>query len=181
MVQLRLPPLRERQDDIPVLAERLPRPPRRAHRLPPRRLSPRRWSCSSGYRWPGNVRELENALERALVLAEDEEIGPEALPDAVQRAVTPEPPPSHPDPGDLSVKRAQRALEAELIRRALERTQGNRTKAAELLELSPRALLYKISRIRTRIRTARGAARRTIQRRENSSGRSAAVAGLPGP
>ena len=46
--------------------------------------------------------------------------------------------------GDLSVKRAQRVLEVDLIRRALERTAGNRTRAAELLELSPRALLYKI-------------------------------------
>jgi two-component system, NtrC family, response regulator AtoC len=144
VVQLRLPPLRERQDEIAVLADHILA--RHAERIamPPRRLSPRALELLQRYRWPGNVRELENALERALVLAEDEEIGPEALPDAVQRAVLPEPPPSHPDPGDLSVKRAQRALEAELIRRALERTQGNRTRAAELLELSPRALLYKI-------------------------------------
>jgi two-component system response regulator AtoC len=144
VVQVRLPPLRERQDEIAVLAERILA--RHAERIdmPPRRLSARALELLQRYRWPGNVRELENALERALVLAEDEEIGPEALPDAVQRAVAPEPPPSQPDPGDLSVKRAQRVLEAELIRRALERTQGNRTRAAELLELSPRALLYKI-------------------------------------
>ena len=69
---------------------------------------------------------------------------PEALPDAVQRTLAPEPLPRNLDPDDLSVKRAQRVLEADLIRRALERTQGNRTRAAELLELSPRALLYKI-------------------------------------
>ncbi|HZR07066.1 MAG TPA: sigma-54 dependent transcriptional regulator [Myxococcales bacterium] len=144
VVQLKLPPLRERQDEIAVLAERILARHSDRIAMPPRRLSPRALELLQRYRWPGNVRELENALERAVVLAEDEEIGPEALPDAVQRAVVPEPPPSHPDPGDLSVKRAQRALEAELIRRALERTQGNRTKAAELLELSPRALLYKI-------------------------------------
>jgi two-component system response regulator AtoC len=60
------------------------------------------------------------------------------------REAKPDPLPSSQDPDDLSVKRAQRVLEADLIRRALERTQGNRTKAAELLELSPRALLYKI-------------------------------------
>ncbi|MFL5443004.1 MAG: helix-turn-helix domain-containing protein [Myxococcales bacterium] len=53
-------------------------------------------------------------------------------------------PPETPQEGDLSVKRAQRALEADLIRRALERTGGNRSRAADLLELSPRALLYKI-------------------------------------
>jgi two-component system response regulator AtoC len=144
VVQLRLPPLRERQEEIAVLAERLLA--RHAERigLPPRRLSPRALELLQRYRWPGNVRELENALERALVLSEDEEIGAESLPDALQRAVAPEPLPSRLDPDDLSVKRAQRVLEADLIRRALERTQGNRTRAAELLELSPRALLYKI-------------------------------------
>ena len=66
------------------------------------------------------------------------------LPEILQEQVQPEPLPARLDPDDLSVKRAQRVLEADLIRRALERTQGNRTRAAELLELSPRALLYKI-------------------------------------
>ena len=144
VVQVRLPPLRERQEEIGQLAERLIA--RHAERIgvASRRLSPRALELLQRYRWPGNVRELENALERALVLSEDDEIGPEALPDAVQRTLAPEPVPGNLDPDDLSVKRAQRVLEADLIRRALERTQGNRTRAAELLELSPRALLYKI-------------------------------------
>ena len=144
VVQVRLPPLRERQEEIGQLAERLIA--RHAERIgvASRRLSPRALELLQRYRWPGNVRELENALERALVLSEDDEIGPDALPDAVQRTLVPEPVPGSLDPDDLSVKRAQRVLEADLIRRALERTQGNRTRAAELLELSPRALLYKI-------------------------------------
>jgi len=142
--QLRLPPLRERQDEIPALAQRLLA--RHAERIgmPSRRLSPRALESLKTYRWPGNVRELENALERALVLSEDDEIGAESLPEILQEQVQPEPLPARLDPDDLSVKRAQRVLEADLIRRALERTQGNRTRAAELLELSPRALLYKI-------------------------------------
>jgi two-component system, NtrC family, response regulator AtoC len=144
VVQIRLPPLRERQDEIAALADRTLARHAERMSMSVRRLSPRALELLQRYRWPGNVRELENALERALVLAEEEEIGPEALPDAVQRTLVPGPPPSQPDAGDLSVKRAQRALEADLIRRALERTQGNRTRAAELLELSPRALLYKI-------------------------------------
>jgi two-component system, NtrC family, response regulator AtoC len=90
------------------------------------------------------VRELENALERALVLSEGDEIEPDALPDEIRGARKASAPPPTPQEGDLSVKRAQRALEADLIRRALERTSGNRSRAAELLELSPRALLYKI-------------------------------------
>ncbi|TMA43653.1 MAG: sigma-54-dependent Fis family transcriptional regulator [Deltaproteobacteria bacterium] len=144
VVQVRLPPLRERQEEIGQLAERLIA--RHAERIgvASRRLSPRALELLQRYRWPGNVRELENALERALVLSEDDEIGPDALPDAVQRTLAPEPVPGSLDPDDLSVKRAQRVLEADLIRRALERTEGNRTRAAELLELSPRALLYKI-------------------------------------
>ena len=96
------------------------------------------------WRWPGNARELENALERALVLSEGAEIEAEALPEELRASAAPSGPPPAPGEGDLSVKRAQRALEADLIRRALERTDGNRTRAAELLELSPRALLYKI-------------------------------------
>jgi two-component system, NtrC family, response regulator AtoC len=144
VVQLRLPALRDRQEEIAALAERLLAQHAARIGLAPRRLSPRALELLQRYRWPGNVRELENALERALVLSEEDEIGPESLPEAVQRAVAPEPVPAQLDGGDLSVKRAQRVLESDLIRRALERTQGNRTKAAELLELSPRALLYKI-------------------------------------
>ena len=144
VVQLRLPPLRDRQDEIAAIADRLLA--RHAERIgiATRRLSTQALELLQRYRWPGNVRELENALERAVVLSDDEEIGPESLPDALQRAVEPEPVPARLDADDLSVKRAQRVLEADLIRRALERTQGNRTRAAELLELSPRALLYKI-------------------------------------
>jgi len=144
VVQVRLPPLRERQEEIAALSERLLA--RHAERIgvEPRPLSGRAMELLQRYRWPGNVRELENALERALVLSEDEEIGPDALPEAVQRALAPEPVPASLDADDLSVKRAQRVLEADLIRRALARTQGNRTKAAELLDLSPSALLYKI-------------------------------------
>jgi two-component system response regulator AtoC len=146
VVQERLPPLRERVEEIGALAERFLERHAARFGLPPRRLSPRAQELLQRYRWPGNVRELENALERALVLSEEEEIEPHALPEAVQLAGAKdaEPLPAALGPDDLSVKRAQRVLEADLIRRALERTGGNRTKAAELLELSPRALLYKI-------------------------------------
>ena len=144
VVGLKLPPLRERPEELPALIERFLS--RHAARLgePQRRLAPETFALLARYRFPGNVRELENALERALVLSDDLEISPDALPESMRST---EPQPSSPpllDPDDFSVKRAQRALEADLIRRALERTSGNRSKAAELLELSPRALLYKI-------------------------------------
>jgi two-component system response regulator AtoC len=94
------------------------------------------------YPWPGNVRELENTIERALVLAEGDTIVEGDLPDRVHAA--------H-DPirlqlasGELSIKKTVRVIEEMLIRRALQATRGNRTKAALLLEISHRALLYKI-------------------------------------
>jgi two-component system, NtrC family, response regulator AtoC len=78
-----------------------------------------------------------------VVLADEPVIGEEDLPDAIRDSAAPRPASPAPD-GDLSVKRGTRALEEQLIRAALERTGGNRTRAAELLELSYRALLYKI-------------------------------------
>ncbi len=148
VVHLHLPPLRDRQGEIGPLARRFLE--RHAARLgvPARRLGPQALARLQGWRWPGNVRELENALERALVLGagegDDGELDPDLLPEPGPALAPAGKPPEPLAEGDLSVKRAQRALEAQLITRALERTGGNRTKAAELLELSPRALLYKI-------------------------------------
>ncbi|MEM6954942.1 MAG: helix-turn-helix domain-containing protein, partial [Myxococcota bacterium] len=94
------------------------------------------------YHWPGNVRELENVIERAVVLADGPQIGAQDLPPALREPV---------DPakivlasGDLSIKKMQRYMERELISKALEKTGGNRTAASKLLEISHRALLYKI-------------------------------------
>jgi two-component system, NtrC family, response regulator AtoC len=141
VVALRLPPLRERPEEIEPLARRFLA--RHALRLgvAEKPLSAEALRRLLAWRWPGNVRELENALERAFVFSEGEEIEADTFPEELR---APSGPPPQPGEGELSVKKAQRALEAELIRRALERTQGNRTRAAELLELSPRALLYKI-------------------------------------
>ena len=96
----------------------------------------------TNYGWPGNVRELENTIERALVLADGASITRGDLsPRMNERS---DPLQSMLDSGELSIKKATRAIERELIKRALEKTGGNRTRAAELLELSHRALLYKI-------------------------------------
>ena len=94
------------------------------------------------YAWPGNVRELENTIERAMVLAEGDWISIDSLPEKMREGREQAPEPILGD--DLSIKKATDAIERELIRRALEKTGGNRTRAAELLEISHRALLYKI-------------------------------------
>jgi two-component system response regulator AtoC len=94
------------------------------------------------YAWPGNVRELENTIERAMVLCEGEMITATDLPQRIRDAQ--DPVQTQLSSGDLSIKKASRVIEEVLIRRALQRTKGNRTRAAEVLEISHRALLYKI-------------------------------------
>ena len=142
VVGLRLPPLRERPEDVPALAAHfLARFARLRPELPPPSFSEEALAALAAHRWPGNVRELEHVVERAVVLAEKPVIGEEDLPDAVRDAP---PPAGVAAPGDLSIKRGTRDLEARLIQAALDRTGGNRTRAAELLQISYRALLYKI-------------------------------------
>jgi two-component system response regulator AtoC len=143
VVGIRIPPLRERPEDVPPLVRHfLVRYAPLRPELPGLSMSDDALRALAEHRWPGNVRELEHAIERAVVLADGPVIGEDDLPDTV-RATSAAPAASH-DLGTLSVKRATRALEEQLIRAALDKTGGNRTRAAELLELSYRALLYKI-------------------------------------
>jgi two-component system response regulator AtoC len=153
VVQLRVPPLRERKDDVRELAAAfLARFNREFNRDPPvERLSPEAEALLASYAWPGNVRELENALERAVLLAEGPVVLPENLPEKIwsSRASASAPAPRGlelptPEAAQYSLKRAMRELEERFIRAALRKTRGNRTRAAELLELSHRALLYKL-------------------------------------
>ncbi len=139
VVSVHVPPLRERVEDVPELARHFVELHGRRLGVSGSLVSADAMRLLTDYSWPGNVRELENAIERALVLATGAAIEPEHLPDTVLARA----PLLAPDE-DLSVKRRTAALERLLIQRALERTRGNRTRAAELLDLSHRALLYKI-------------------------------------
>ena len=101
------------------------------------------------YPWPGNVRELENAIERAVLLADGQLIQAQNLPERLWAARNGARDSGAPGPAaepaqNLSLKRAVRVLEEQFIRAALRRTRGNRTRAAEVLEISHRALLYKV-------------------------------------
>ncbi len=163
VVNLRVPPLRERPEDISTLAAAfLDRFNRELNRDPPvRGFASEAEATMTGYAWPGNVRELENAVERAVLLAEGELVAPENLPEKLwsraKRSSFISTSSGSGDGGapttsiealvkqeDLSLKVAMRQLEESYIRAALRRTKGNRTRAAELLDLSHRALLYKI-------------------------------------
>ena len=143
VVPVHLPPLRARREEIPQLARHLlERHARRLH-VDVESVEPEAMEILLVYSWPGNIRELENVIERALVLTDGKTISVDDLPEAVRRPA-PDGPALAVDGDDLSVKRHGARLERHLIQLALDRTGGNKTQAAELLELSPRALRYKI-------------------------------------
>ena len=143
VVRIQLPALRERREDIPDLVRHFVTVYNKRLALRISGASPAAMRCLMDYPWPGNVRELENVVERSMVLADGSRIEVEHLPAAVQSR-TAAPAPGEEDDIDLSVKRRTEALERALIERALRQTSGNRTHAARLLDLSHRALLYKI-------------------------------------
>lgn len=142
VLQLQIPPLRERSDDIGLLAEFF---------LGKRQcqLSESARLCLQHYTWPGNVRELENILERAAILAGNQTILPQNLPadiggntadTSASRETT-----SAAETNTLSIPRTTEAMEKRLISQALETCQGNKTKAARLLEISERSLWNKLN------------------------------------
>jgi two-component system response regulator AtoC len=143
VVPIHLPQLRSRQEEIPELVHHLLERQARRMGVEVEGVEPDAMETLLAYPWPGNVRELENVLERALVLSEGPRIRVEDLPESV-RVPSPEAPLPGVDADDLSVKRQGARLEKHLIELALDRTGGNKTQAAELLDLSPRALRYKI-------------------------------------
>jgi len=143
VINLHVPPLRERLEDIPFLCDYfLEKYTARLCLHNVQGVSPAAMKLLMQYDWPGNVRELENMIERAIILAETELILPENLPDCLC---------NHGGDrrlddflGTLSIRKGRKILEARLIARALDATDGNKSKAAELLEISYPSLLSKI-------------------------------------
>lgn len=141
VVRLEVPPLRARPKDVSLLVDHY-----FAHyqELLGKRLqgiADDALDALVAYRWPGNVRELQNVIERAVILSNGDRLSLRDLPENVVR-------PSEPSESgrsqDLSLRRARRGVEIDVIQMALRATDGNRTHAAKLLEISHRALLYKI-------------------------------------
>jgi two-component system response regulator PilR (NtrC family) len=143
VIPIALPPLRERRTDIPLLVEHF----LAKHGEPgrPRRIAPEALEALVGYSWPGNVRELESVVERTLLLADGDVVGLDDLPPAVRMRVglgAGSLPIEVPDEGlDLE------ELERRLILRALEKSEGNVTRAGRLLGLSRRTLQYRLEKI----------------------------------
>lgn len=142
VLPISIPPLRERREDVPLLVDYFIGRNNARFGTNIRGMSPEVRRLLLQYGWPGNVRELENTLERAMVLAEKDSIEVDGLPERIRDAR--DPVQLQLTSGELSIKKTSRVIEEILIRRALQKTKGNRTRAAEVLEISHRALLYKI-------------------------------------
>jgi two-component system response regulator AtoC len=148
VVSIHIPPLRERPEDISILIKHFLDKHSSRLGLGKKTVSPEVMQLLLSYSWRGNARELENCIERALVLSAGDHIELESLPPHLLRAQRlNDASASHStsfDESNLSIKQRTRELEIELIRRALAKTNNNRTHAAKILELSHRALLYKL-------------------------------------
>ncbi|MCW5210373.1 sigma-54-dependent Fis family transcriptional regulator, partial [Desulfobulbus sp. N3] len=143
VINIQVPPLRNRSEDIPVLCDYFVKKFTKSLNRPDiEGLSHAALQQLLVHAWPGNVRELENVLERAVILTEGPHILPENLPENIQG--------SRADNvvdflvGISSIKEGRRMVEERLIRQALEATQGNKSQAAQILEISYPSLLSKI-------------------------------------
>lgn len=139
VVMLALPPLRERQGDIALLADHFIRKFAAVHRKPVPRLLPRALEWLETYEWPGNVRQLENCLEQAVVLCEDDRIDVNVLP-LGEDTLTSRSGPRPEWPAGLTLQE----LEQQYVLQTLARVGHNRTRAAKLLGISLRSLQYKL-------------------------------------
>ncbi len=143
MIPVRLPPLRQRREDIPLLVEHFLKKFSDQMDVPEaKRISIDAMRLLEGYAWPGNVRELENVIERAVALTGEATITTRDLPAQLLEGrgagvdgVT------LPDEG-IDLEARLEAIRAELMMQALERTDGVQTKAAELLGMSFRSFRY---------------------------------------
>ena len=139
-IRLDVPALRDRREDIPLLVDHFLDHYRQALVKPVRAVAEDALELLVAHHWVGNIRELENVIEAAVMLACGDRITIQDLPPRIVSA----PSQGNGSRMELGLKRGRRAFEIDLIRRALCVTGGNRTHAAKRLEISHRALLYKI-------------------------------------
>jgi DNA-binding NtrC family response regulator len=143
VIEIRMPALRERREDIPLLVDAFLKKCAEASKKPVRGVSESALALMMDYAWPGNVRELENVVERALTLARSDKILPEDLPPTIRGAR-----------GDRRIldEAAERTLplhdvEKEYIQRILEKTGGNKYQAAQVLGIDRKTLYRKLAEI----------------------------------
>jgi len=155
VVNVVLPPLRERKDDIPLLAQHFIEKYAAENRKRDVELMPDALDIMMAHDWPGNVRELENVIERAVVLSTGSQIGPELLPDHIGRPTVFQIPRFVLPPEGISFKDVITDFEKRLIESTLETAGGVQKKAAELLRIKPTTLNEMIKRYDIRPRRKR--------------------------
>jgi DNA-binding NtrC family response regulator len=141
VISLHLPALRQRADDIPLLAEHFLARTATLRGEPQKTLSDDALEALVTYTWPGNVRELENALERAVILTSRDSIAVSALPERVTQRVS-EPLVADRTPANPTLEAVERAY----IMWVLQSEGGNKSRAAEVLGIDPSTLYRKLSR-----------------------------------
>lgn len=143
VVPIDLPPLRERREDIPLLAELFLTRAAKRHGRANVRMDREVYAALSSYAWPGNVRELENTVERMVVLGNDETLTVDDVPDSVRRRGPTVAGIGLELPADgLSID----AVEREIIRQSLARHDGNQTQTARYLDITRSALIYRMQK-----------------------------------
>jgi two-component system response regulator PilR (NtrC family) len=147
VIEVRLPPLRQRREDIPLLAEFFLRRFGDEHRRPDVRLAPEALRQLEAYDFPGNVRELENIIERAVTLSASTLIGAEDLPGLRPSRPVVEPTVTVLPADGVDLDRLLADFERTWVVRALDQTGGHRKKAAALLGISFRSLRYRLEKL----------------------------------
>src|SRR5215203_2955830 len=155
VVNVMLPPLRDRKDDIPLLMLHFLEKYGEENRKPDLELVPDALDILMSYDWPGNVRELENVIERAVVLSTGRRIGPDLLPDHIGRPTIFQMPRFVVPPEGISFKDVITDFEKRLIESTLETAGGVQKRAAELLRIKPTTLNEMIKRYDIRPRRKR--------------------------
>jgi two-component system response regulator PilR (NtrC family) len=148
VVAIKLPPLRDRRNDIPLLAQYFLEKFRVAFNRSIKGISPEVLRCLDRHDFPGNVRELENIIERAVALESGEQLSLRSLPDYLLEESAGGPPKLDRLPaGGVDLEETLRNAELHYIREALGKTGGNKTEAAKLLGLSFRSFRYKLDKL----------------------------------
>jgi len=155
VVTVEIAPLRDRREDIPLLAETFMRLAAERYELPQRSLSQGALRRLMEYNWPGNVRELKNTIDRAVIMADGDEVAPKDLPDeiipGVSRDGIVESSEAETDglrvPFTADFREDRREFERRYISRCLEYTQGNVTRAAEILDMHRQSLQHKLRQL----------------------------------
>lgn len=138
VVPIRLPPLRDRRDDIPLLIESFLREFSTQHQREPKEVSREAMRLLRGYSWPGNIRQLRNVIERLVITVPERIIHPPHLPEEIQATQ------DNPRTMLITLGTSLQEIEREVIRRTLAEVTNHRERAARLLGISLRTLQYKI-------------------------------------